>query len=118
MTIDYVTLVFFTWFHHVLPPVKGGDPAADSPTATLFRLNCDHQKNLLPVQPTFGLFQLSQLDGRCVQDQRTYSPRLADSRLLAIPTSWSRISDSNLNWDQFFGISSVSRLGDPLYWPL
>ena len=25
----------------------------------------------------------------------------ADSRLLAIPTSWSRVADSNPNWDQF-----------------
>ena len=24
----------------------------------------------------------------------------ADSRLLAIPTSWSRVADSNLNWAQ------------------
>ena len=26
---------------------------------------------------------------------------IADSRLLAIPTSWSRVADSNLNWGAF-----------------
>ena len=35
----------------------------------------------------FGRLQLCWLDGRCVQDPRTYSPRPSDSRLLSIPTS-------------------------------
>ena len=42
----------------------------------------------------------------------------ADLRLLAIPTSWSRVADSNPDYDQLCGISSTSRLGNPLYWPL
>ena len=43
----------------------------------------------------------------------------ADLRLLAIPTSWSRVADSNLNWGKVSGISSVSRLGKTLcYFPL
>ena len=45
----------------------------------------------------FGYYQLSWFDGRCVQDPRTYSPRHADPRLLAIPASWSRVADSNPN---------------------
>ena len=40
---------------------------------------------------------------------------MADSRLLVIPASWSRVADSNPNWGGFSGISSVSRLGCPLF---
>ena len=43
---------------------------------------------------------------------------IADSRLLAIPTSWSRVADSNPDYDRFSGIGSPSRVGDPLYRPL
>jgi len=42
----------------------------------------------------------------------------ADSRLLAIPTSWSRVADSNPDWDRLSGIGSTSRYCDPLYRPL
>ncbi len=42
----------------------------------------------------------------------------ADLRLLAIPTSWSRVADSNPDYDRFSGIGSPSRLGFPLYAPL
>ncbi len=45
----------------------------------------------------FWLSQLPWCDGRCVQGPGTYSPRRADPRLLAIPTSWSRVADSNPN---------------------
>src|SRR6202008_3484314 len=66
----------------------------------------------------FWLSQLPWWDGRCVQGPGTYSPRRADPRLLAIPTSWSRVADSNPNWDWLFGISSTSRFCNPLYQPL
>ncbi len=42
----------------------------------------------------------------------------SDSRLLAIPTSWSRVADSNPDYEQLSGISSPSRVGNPLYCPL
>ena len=42
----------------------------------------------------------------------------ADLRLLAIPTSWSRVADSNPDYDALCGIGSTSRLGNPLYRPL
>src|SRR5688572_13042195 len=42
----------------------------------------------------------------------------ADPRLLAIPTSWSRVADSNPDWDRFSGIGSPSRDRNPLYRPL
>ena len=42
----------------------------------------------------------------------------ADLRLLAIPTSWSRVADSNPDYDRFSRIRSTSRLRNPLYRPL
>ncbi len=42
----------------------------------------------------------------------------ADLRLLAIPTSWSRVADSNPDYDKFSGICSPSPVGIPLYLPL
>jgi len=45
----------------------------------------------------FGCDKLSWCDGRCVQGPGTYSPRYADPRLLAIPTSCSRVADCNPN---------------------
>ena len=42
----------------------------------------------------------------------------ADLRLLAIPTSWSRVADSNPDYDRLSGIGSPSRVGSPLYRPL
>ena len=43
---------------------------------------------------------------------------IADPRLLAIPTSWSRVADSNPDWDRLSGIGSTSRYCNPLYRPL
>ena len=42
----------------------------------------------------------------------------ADSRLLAIPTSWSRVADSNPDYETLYEIGSPSRVRDPLYAPL
>ena len=42
----------------------------------------------------------------------------ADSRLLAIPTSRSRVADFDPDYDRLYGIGSASQLGDPLYRPL
>jgi hypothetical protein len=39
----------------------------------------------------------------------------ADLRLLAIPTSWSRVADSNPDYDQLFQISLLSRVRNRLY---
>jgi hypothetical protein len=43
---------------------------------------------------------------------------MADPRLLAIPTSWSRVADSNPNLDRLLAISSLSRVCSALYRPL
>ena len=54
--------------------------------------------SLLNGQATgFGCYQLSWCDGRCVQGPGTYSPRYADPRLLAIPTSCRRVAACNPN---------------------
>ena len=42
----------------------------------------------------------------------------ADLRLLAIPTSQSRVADSDPDYDRLSGIGSPSRVGFPLYLPL
>ena len=42
----------------------------------------------------------------------------ADLRLLASPTSWSRVADSNPDYDEFSGIGSALPLGIPLFSPL
>ena len=42
----------------------------------------------------------------------------ADLRLLAIPTSRSRVADSDPDYDGLSGIGSPSRVGNPLYPPL
>ena len=66
----------------------------------------------------FWYSQLSWCDGRCVQGPGTYSPRHSDPRLLAIPTSRSRVADCDPDYDRFSEISSPSRVGNPLYRPL
>src|SRR5690606_15842161 len=42
----------------------------------------------------------------------------ADLRLLAIPTSWSRVADSNPDWEKVSGIGLPSRVRSPLSFPL
>ena len=75
--------------------------------------------SLLPGWVTgFGCRRLSWCDGRCVQGPGTYSPRHADPRLLAIPTSCRRVAACNPNLDRLFGIRSRSLLRIPLYRPL
>ena len=45
----------------------------------------------------FGCSRLPWCDGRCVQGPGTYSPRHADARLLATPTSCGRVAAHNPN---------------------
>ena len=49
------------------------------------------------AQRSSGRTQLPWCDGRCVQGPGTYSPRHADPRLLAIPTSCLRVAEDNPN---------------------
>src|SRR5699024_6023596 len=66
----------------------------------------------------FGYCQLPWCDGRCVQDPGTHSPRHSDSRLLATPTSCTRVAECNPNWDRFCEFSIRSPCSRPLYLPL
>ena len=43
---------------------------------------------------------------------------IADTPLLAIPASWSRVADSNPNWETLYEIGSTSRYRNSLYAPL
>ena len=43
---------------------------------------------------------------------------VADTSLLAIPTSCSRVAENNPDYDALSGIGSPSRVGNPLYAPL
>src|SRR3954447_18451621 len=58
----------------------------------------------------FGRPPLSWLGARCVEGSGTHSPRCADPRLLAIPTSRGRVAARDLNWGVLFGIGSPSRV--------
>ena len=51
----------------------------------------------------FGCRRLGWCDGRCVQGPGTHSPRHADPRLLATPTSWGRVAAPNPNWGRLSG---------------
>ena len=53
----------------------------------------------------FGCRRLGWCDGRCVQGPGTHSPRRADPRLLATPTSWRRVAASNPNWGRLWGFA-------------
>ena len=67
--------------------------------------------------PTSGIPHSHGVTGG-VQDPGTYSPQYADLRLLAIPTSCTRVAECNPDHDRFCEIGSTSRLGYPLYRPL
>jgi len=43
---------------------------------------------------------------------------IADLRLLAIPTSYTRVAECNPNWEIFYEICSTSRYCGSLYTPL
>ncbi len=72
----------------------GGDPAADSPTATLLRLNppCKVQVRTRHGVRALTHTSLGWFDGRCVQGAGTYSPRYIETRLLRIPASRGRVT--------------------------
>ena len=98
----------------------GGDPAADSPTATLLRLNppCKIQVRIRHDVHTLTHTSLGWFDGRCVQGAGTYSPRYVETRLLRIPASrgWVSILDPNL--ERVCEIYLTFRCRNPLSRPL
>ena len=74
---------------------------------------------LLAVKlPTSGKTRSHGVTGGVYKTRERIHRDMADPRLLAIPTSCSRVADCNPDYDRFCGIGSPSRVGDPLYRPL
>jgi hypothetical protein len=68
--------------------------------------------------PTSGAINFHGVTGGVYKTRERIHRGIADPRLLAIPTSRSRVADSDPDYDQLSEISSILRFGDPLYWPL
>ena len=74
---------------------------------------------LLAVRlPTSGAVNSHGVTGGVYKTRERIHRDMADSRLLAIPTSRSRVADCDPDYDGVSGIGSGSRLGDPLSPPL
>ena len=81
----------------------GGDPAAPSGTATLLRLSPSHRTRLRPLSPlrvesrTSGALGFHGLTGGVYKARERIHRVVADTRLLAIPASRSRVADCDPN---------------------
>ena len=74
---------------------------------------------LLAVRlPTSGATDSHGVTGGVYKARERIHRSNADLRLLAIPTSCSRVADCNPDYERLYGIGSPSRVGDPLYRPL
>ena len=74
---------------------------------------------LLAVRlPASGAIHFHGVTGGVYKTRERIHRDMADSRLLAIPTSRSRVADCDPDYDRFYGIGSRSRVGNPLYRPL
>ncbi len=84
--------------------LKGGDPAAGSPTATLLRLHPNHGSYLGRLPPLWGVSATTSgtthfrgVTGGVYKARERIHRAVADARLLAIPPSRSRVADFDLN---------------------
>lgn len=68
--------------------------------------------------PASGTIHSHDVTGGVYKARERIHRDMADSRLLAIPTSWSRIADSNPDYETLLEIGSPLQVGDPLYAPL
>ena len=68
--------------------------------------------------PTSGAINFHGVTGGVYKTRERIHRDVADSRLLAIPTSRGRVADPDPNWGRVFEISSALRLGNPLSRPL
>ena len=68
--------------------------------------------------PASGILDSDGVTGGVYKARERIHRGLADPRLLAIPTSCSRVADCNPNWDRLSGICSGFRLRFSLYRPL
>ena len=81
----------------------------------------DHSVVSVPLAvrlPTSGATNSHGVTGGVYKARERIHRDNADSRLLAIPTSRSRVADSDPDYDGLYGIGSTLRLRDPLYPPL
>ena len=84
--------------------IKGGDPAAGSPTATLLRLHPSHRPYLRRLPPSrvgpapSGMVGSHDVTGGVYKARERIQGAVADAPLLAIPTSCSRVAGCNPNW--------------------
>ena len=84
---------------------KGGVPATPSGTATLLRLSPSHQFYPRPLpdcsgSQTSGTPGSHGLTGGVYKARERIHRAMADARLLANPTSRSRVADFDPNWDR------------------
>ena len=68
--------------------------------------------------PTSGATNSHGVTGGVYKARERIHRDIADSRLLAIPTSRSRVADCDPDWDRVSGIGSTSRHCNPLSLPL
>ena len=68
--------------------------------------------------PTSGATDSHGVTGGVYKARERIHRSNADLRLLAIPTSCSRVADCNPDYERLCGIGSPSRVGNPLYRPL
>ena len=81
----------------------------------------DHSVASVPLAvrlPASGAANSHGVTGGVYKARERIHRDIADSRLLAIPTSRSRVADSDPDYDRLSGIGSPSRVGSPLYRPL
>ncbi len=81
---------------------KGGDPSTASATDALLRLYPDYWPYLRPREEPSGIANFRGMTGGEYKTWERIHRTIADMRLLAIPTSWSRVADFNPNWDRFW----------------
>jgi len=90
----------------------------------LLRLRPSHQARLRPLAPlrvasrTSGTPNFHGVTGGVYKARERIHRGVADPRLLAIPTSCSRVTDCNPNLDRVFPIGSPSRACSGLSRPL
>ena len=89
-----------TWIHSISTEYlqKGGDPWAASATHALLRLHPSHWPCLNPRKGTLGIASSRGVTGGEYKTRERIQRAVADTRLLAIPTSWRRVAAFNLNW--------------------
>ena len=112
-------MIFTSIFLHrkevIHPHVPVGIPCYDLTPITSPTLDV----SLLAVRITASSITSSHgLTGGVYKPRERIHRNMADLRLLAIPTSWSRVADSNPNWDRLYEIRSRSLFCSSLYRPL